>query len=120
MAIGATGTALAPTISSGLGNIQAAIGTPNASGGAGALNGIARPPGPMMGTFGNIGSTMQQTPAQPAQPAQNSGGIGAIMARMDPQHAAAIRGIPQQAMQALHSAGMIHPALMQHLYGQQQ
>jgi hypothetical protein len=36
---------------------------------------------------------------------------------MDPAHAAAIRGIPPQAMQALHSAGMIHPELMRHLYG---
>jgi hypothetical protein len=60
--------------------------------------------------FGNIGDPYGGGMA---------GGLAGIFGQMDPSHAAAIRNIPPQAMQALHGAGMIHPALMQHLYGGQ-
>jgi hypothetical protein len=113
-------------MTSGLGNIQAAIGTPNASGGAAAANGIARPTsptmgtGPMMGTLGNIGSTMQQAPSaqppmQPQQQGQNN--VGATIAGLHPQASAALRAIPRETMQHLTQAGLLHPGVMAHMYG---
>jgi hypothetical protein len=138
MALGATGTALAPTMSSGLGNIQAALGTPNASGGATAANGLAgmnaRPPTPGPGGFGagatpvpqtqpgNVGSFMG-FPNQPSPPAPNmqaQPAIGQIMAQLHPQAAQALRAIPRDTMQHLTRAGLMHPGVMNHLYGQQQ
>ena len=121
----------APMPSSGLGNIAAGFGSSNAP--------AAMPPAPMggaamaprtpmmnpgvappQGAFGNAAGAMGG-PAANAQQAGGgmAGGLAGVFSQMDPAHAAAIRSIPPQAMQALHSAGMIHPQLMQHLYGSQ-
>jgi hypothetical protein len=145
-----------PVPSSGLGNIGATFGPPNAPGamaptppmrantgptmrpmpmpgqyGGGQASGpVGAPAAPMAGTpsIGNMGmpagvaggiAPMSGQSQQPQPPSAGpvAGGLGSIFSQMDPQHAAAIRGIPQRAMQALHSAGMIHPELMRHLYG---
>jgi hypothetical protein len=74
---------------------------------------------PSIGNINNAApsGTLQAAPSMSG--AGPAGGIGAIMSQMDPQHVAALRGIPQHAMQRLHGAGLIHPELMRHLYGGQ-
>jgi hypothetical protein len=124
MAIGATGTALSPTLSSGLGNIATAIGTPNASGGGvaaspnglGAPRPVAAPANPMMNTMGNIGSAVQGAPpVQPQQPPQPQAHPN--FSQLSPHVTQALKNLPPGALQQLHNMGMIHPGLMQHLNG---
>lgn len=120
MAIGATGTAAQPVMNSGLGNIQSAVGTPNATGGAvppGGVNGIAQRPA-MMNTMGNIGSTIQGAAPPPPPPApapQHSGPPN--FSQMSPQVTQALKSLPPGILQQLHTMGAIHPGLMQHLNG---
>jgi hypothetical protein len=83
MTLGALST---NTMTSGLGNIQAAIGTPNASG---------QPPAPA------------QPPPRP--------NIASMVAQLHPATQQALKSIPPAALQQLHNAGLIHPGLMQHL-----
>jgi|HubBroStandDraft_4_1064222.scaffolds.fasta_scaffold02692_6 hypothetical protein len=108
MAIGATGTALAPTLTSGLGNIQTAVGTPNASGGAAAANGINN----RMGTMGNVGNAIQQAPPQQS-PQQATTGPAAL----HPNAIRDLKNLPPGLLQHLHDKGVIHPGLMAHING---
>jgi hypothetical protein len=110
-----------PTMSSGLGNIQAAVGTPNA--GASPVPGLgAAAPGVAPGV-GNIGNAMQPlaappppVPAAPNAPQQNN--FAAQAAQLHPQAIQALKSMPPGVLQHLHGIGMIHPQLMQHLNGQ--
>jgi hypothetical protein len=91
-----------------LGNIQTAVGSPNAS----ATATPQQPPNPMMSTMGNIGPAVQGT--QQAQP-QTS--FAQRAAQLHPQAVQALKNLPPGVLQHLHNSGMIHPQLMQHLNG---
>jgi hypothetical protein len=106
---------LAPQLQAGAQALQGqpnagAVGAPMANAGMAGFLGAAPPPA-NPGVAPPMGAN--------AQMAQPQGGLAGVFSQMDPAHANAIRNIPPQAMQALHGAGMIHPALMQHLYGNQ-
>jgi hypothetical protein len=58
-------------------------------------------------------------PIPQGQPGQ-SAMIQQIMQQLHPQAQQALRAIPRDTMMALHRAGLIHPGLMQHMYGQLQ
>ena len=108
-----------PVPSTGIGNIGNVFGAPNSPGAVGPAPRLgmtqpmqqpAQPPAMPMG----IGMAPQARAAPPA-----GGMIGQIMAQLHPQAQQAIRGIPREALQHLHNAGLIHPDLMGHLYGMQ-
>lgn len=124
-----------PTMSSGLGNIQAAVGTPNASAspmpGLGGFGMGSVTPGQPLASMngapapgiGNIGNAMQPmaappppVPAAPNAPQQNN--FAAQAAQLHPQAIQALKSMPPGVLQHLHGIGMIHPQLMQHLNGQ--
>jgi hypothetical protein len=69
-------------------------------------------PGPPNAAGGAPTSTtvQQQRPAPKVSPQQ-------ALASMTPQTKRALQAIPQSTWQQLHGAGLIHPALMQHLSG---
>jgi hypothetical protein len=130
-----------PTISSGLGNIQAAVGTPNAGaspmpglGGFGmgsvtpgqplaSMNGA---PAPGIGNIGNANlgagggaaSNMGSVPVPAAPNAPQQNNFAAQAAQLHPQAIQALKSMPPGVLQHLHGIGMIHPQLMQHLNGQ--
>jgi hypothetical protein len=145
MALGTTGPVL-PT--SGLGFIGAPTGSPNAPANPGTqgpmlgnfrapatpsgsapwmANGMNRMTGGNTDQFGmsQFGGMLSATPQQQQHgvmgvmpQGSQQGGIGQIMSQLHPQAQQALRGIPPQTLQHLHNAGLIHPGLMQHMYGQ--
>jgi hypothetical protein len=112
--------------SSGVGNIGNTFGPTNSSGAPpppqinAAPQQQQRPP--MMNTLGNIGNALQRAPAGPppsAPPPNAAGqpGIHAALSQLHPQVTQALKNLPPGVLQQLHSTGMIHPALMQHVMG---
>lgn len=88
-----------PSPAIGPGNISAALGVP------GPQNPAVRPP-----MMGNIGVARPQAAAPKVSPQQ-------ALAGLSPQATQALRSIPKGTWQQLSSAGLIHPALMQHIGG---
>lgn len=110
---GSSGTALRPQPPS--------LGTPNAPGNAQPFGLTAMQPSPMSQQqtqqgIGNIGPL--QPPGGVSKPAQqNQQNIQQIMASLHPQATAALRAMPRDTMTHLVQAGLMHPGVMQHLYG---
>jgi hypothetical protein len=86
----------------------------------------------MFTNTGQLGNIQMHPPGAPANPGvappMMSPGAGAPntaqmqqfqqrMGSLHPDTMAALKSIPQKAMQQLHSAGLVHPGMMDHLYG---
>ena len=98
--------------STGLGNIMPMAGQPNAPG--------AGQPRPMMGVNDPRPQVQPARIGNMPMPQARPGNFGQIMQQLPPAAMQALRGIPREALQHLHNAGLIHPGVMQHMYGQTQ
>jgi hypothetical protein len=123
-ALGSSGTALRQPPAMGTANAPANpagnfMGLPNQQ-----MGGVANPQrqqgnGMMTGTQGmpqpGIGNL--PAPAAPPPPPQPQSGFQQVMSQLHPQATAALKAIPQATMAHLTQAGLMHPGVMQHLYG---
>jgi hypothetical protein len=93
---------------------------------ASGMGGLAPQNGNAPSSYGNMaaglsGGNPGVAPPQGMAPQQNQARVNFnnTMAQLHPQATQALRSIPPQTMQMLHSAGLIHPGLMQHIHGNQ-
>jgi hypothetical protein len=114
--------------SSGLGPVSGQFGAPNASSAPPpSFMGGMQPSGMLPPAAGNMYAAQQAAQNAPQQgwatagqgmPTGGTGGLAGVISQLHPQTTQALQNIPPQALQQLHSAGLIHPGLMQHLSGQ--